>query len=147
MPASIERAAAGGLGAALLLAVAGCSGPKLDFAEVEGKVTLAGQPLSGAIVTFYPDSEGTEQLPYATGKTDPSGAYALTNVNGKPGALVGKNRVVVYWPLRERRDDKGPPPPPPGPPIPVAYTVVSDTPLRVEVKAGGRQTIDLTLQK
>jgi hypothetical protein len=144
-----RRAPAAGLAAALLLALAGCSGPKWDYAEVEGKVTLGQQPLAGVNVTFYPDSEGAEQLPYATGKTDASGRYALTSVSGKAGALVGKNRVVVNWPLRERRDDRdrGPPPPPPGPPIPLPYTVASQTPLLVEVKAGGRQTIDLPLQQ
>jgi hypothetical protein len=142
MPVSIRLWAA-----AALLALAGCGGPKFNYAEVEGKVTLGGQPLSGVVVTFYPDSEGKEQLPYARGTTDAAGAYALATMDGKPGALVGKNRVVVNWPLRERRDDKGPPPPPPGPPIPIAYTVATETPLVVEVKAGPRQTIDLPLKK
>jgi hypothetical protein len=123
--------------------VAGC-GPKLDYAEVEGTVTLGGKPLAGAEVTFYPDSEGAEQLPYATGKTDGAGKYSLTLQGGKPGALVGKNRAVVNWPRPERRDDQ--PPPPPGPEIPVLYTVAGETPLIVEVKPGGRQTIDLPLK-
>jgi hypothetical protein len=127
-----------------LLALAGCGGPRHTFAEVEGKVTLRGKPLSGVIVTFYPDDEGINQLPYARGTTDQTGTYRLTAVNGQPGALVGKNRVVVNWPLPERRDD-GKRPPPQGPPIPNAYTVVTDTPFLFEVKAGPRQTIDLEL--
>jgi hypothetical protein len=140
--------AAGRLGAFALFALAGC-GPsvKIDYAEVEGKVTLDGAPLSGAKVTFYPDSEGPEQLPYATGMTDASGAYTLTAVTGKPGAMVGRNRAVVNWPPRERGGPDDPPPPPPGPPIPVPYTVAGDTPLLVEVKAGPRQTIDLPLHR
>jgi hypothetical protein len=133
----------------LLLAVGGCSsGPKLDYAEVEGKVTLGGKPLSGVKVWFFPDSQENTQLPYATATTDASGSYTLTLQNGKPGALVGKNRVVVNWPLPERSSNPDkPPPPPPGPPIPLPYTVAGDTPLIVEVKAGGRQTIDVALPK
>jgi hypothetical protein len=149
MPAAsrLRRAAAGCLGAVVLLALAGCgSGPKLTFAEVEGKVTLGGKPLSGVKVTFYPDSQDVKQLPYATGMTDTAGAYTLTLASGKAGALVGKNRVVVNWPLPERRND-GQRPPPPGPPIPLEYTVAGDTPLIVEVKEGGRQTINLNLPK
>jgi hypothetical protein len=118
----------------------------LEYAEVEGKVTLGGKPLSGVEVTFYPDNDEPKQLPYATGKTDAAGSYTLTLANGKPGALAGKNRVVVNWPLPERGDGQHRPPPP-GPTIPVPYTVVSDTPLRLEVKPGGRQTIDLNLPK
>jgi hypothetical protein len=143
-----RRAAAGWLWAILLLTAAGC-GPKAktDFAEVEGKVTLGGKPLSGVKVTFYPDSEAPEQLPYATGSTDAAGVYTLTAVTGRPGALVGKNRVVVNWPPRERSDDPNrPPSPPPGPAIPVQYTVAGQTTLIVEVKAGPKQTIDLPLQ-
>jgi hypothetical protein len=145
MRATISRRAAGRLAAALLAAAAGCGGSKDTFAEVEGKVTLADRPLGGAVVTFYPVSEGREQPPYARGTTDDAGRYTLTAVNGQRGARVGQNRVVVNWPLPERRSD-GPPPPPRTPPIPLPYTVASDTPLLVEVKAGPRQTIDLPLK-
>jgi hypothetical protein len=146
-PTKLRRGATLRLGAAVLLALAGC-GPsaRIDYAEVEGKVTLDGAPLSGVKVTFYPDSEGAEQLPYATGMTDATGAYALTAVTGRPGAMVGRNRAVVNWPPRERGDPDKPAPPPPGPPIPVLYTVAGQTPLVVEVKAGPPQTIDLPLR-
>jgi hypothetical protein len=139
--------AAGFLGVVGLLALAGCGGQgAFEYAEVEGKVTLAGKPLSGVEVAFYPDDEGAKQLPYATGKTDGSGNYTLALQGGKPGALVGKNRVVVNWPLPERRDDQKRSPPP-GPPIPTLYTVASETPLLFEVKRGGRQTIDINLTR
>jgi hypothetical protein len=133
----------------LLLALAGCSRtPDFDYAEVEGKVTLGGKPLPGVAVTFYPDVQGREQPPYATGSTDSGGAYTLTALTGKPGAVVGKNRVVVQWPQRERSADPNKRPPlPKGPSIPVMYTVAAETPLIVEVKAGARQTIDLPLKQ
>src|SRR5262249_1731154 len=75
-------------GAVALRAFAGWGrSRKVEFAEVEGKVTLGDKPLSGAIVTFYPDDEGAEQLPYARGTTDARGAYTLTAVTGQPGAM------------------------------------------------------------
>ena len=99
-----------GLVLAVLAALAGCGGPKYTFAEVEGKVTLGEKPLRGVIVTFYPDSEGLGAVAVLRGTTDDTGTYTLTAVGGKPGALVGNNRVVVNWPLPERRSD-GPRPP------------------------------------
>ena len=140
------RRAAGRLAAVVLPALAGC-GPTFQYAEVEGTVTLDGRPLSGVKVVFYPEAEGPEQLPYATGVTDDGGVYRLTAVTGKPGALVGKNLVVVAWPPQGRSADPDqPPPPPPSPPIPLPYTVADETPLHFEVKPGPRQTIDLPLR-
>ena len=138
------RASTRWIAAAVLLAAAGC-GPSYSYAPVSGKVTLDGQPLSGVRVWFYPVTEGRDQPPYAMGTTDGSGVYNLTAETGKAGALVGKNRVVVNWPLPERPGPDQPPPPPPGPPIPISYTQAVDTPFVVEVKAGSPQTIDLPL--
>jgi hypothetical protein len=129
-----------------LLAVPGCSsGERFEFGEVEGQVTLGKKPLAGVMVTFYPDNEGPKQLPYATGTTDADGRYKLATPSGVRGALVGKNRVVINWPLPERRED-GARQPPPGPPIPIQYTQVTKTPIVVEVKPGGPQPIDLPLK-
>jgi hypothetical protein len=133
---------------ALLLTIVGCGrGPNLEFAEVEGKVTLNNQPLSGVMVRFYPVSQGREQLPYATGMTDVAGMFTLCHHGDKPGALVGPNRAVVSWPSRDLRSAArdGPPPPPPTKEIPLHYTVAGETPLLFEVVAGDRQTIDLHL--
>jgi hypothetical protein len=119
----------------------GCGSGKLEYGEVEGKVTLDKKPLVGVKVAFYPDSDSNEQLPYATGLTDASGMYTLALRDGKPGALVGKNRVVVNWPP----GDRGSPEPVPAPPaIPVRFTVADQSPLVVEVKEG-KQTINLEL--
>ena len=145
---SRPRRLGGGVGLLGLLALAGCGGPKLEFAEVEGIVTLAAKPLCGVTVRFYPLSDGKEQLPYATGMTDATGTYRLTCEGGKAGALVGPNRVIVHWSsrdLREAASGNGPPPPP-IPPIPVRFTVVSDSPFTLEVRPGGRQIIDLDLE-
>jgi hypothetical protein len=124
--------------------LAGCSSAApLQLAEVRGKVTLDGAPLSGAIVTFYPETDATESPPHSRGTTDAAGFYQLelATGGGKTGAVIGKSRVVVRWP-RDRQDS----PEAARPTIPLRYTVANDTPLRVEVKAGGPQTIDLALK-
>jgi hypothetical protein len=145
---SLLRISRFGFRISMLLALTGCGGPQREFAEVEGKVTLNKKPLAGAMVRFYPISAGREQLPYASGITDSAGRYALTRQGDRPGAVVGPNRAVVSWPSRDLlgvgRD--GPAPSPPGPPIPMHYTVASETPLILEVKGGGPQTIDLPLE-
>jgi hypothetical protein len=131
----------------LLFALAGC-GPKLEFAEVSGKVTLNKKPVAGVFVQFYPLSDAKEQLPSAIARTDAQGNYTLTHDGDKPGALVGPNRVVVFWPSRDLRGEgrDGKPLPPPSPAIPVRYTVVTESTLDFEVKAGPPQTFDIRLQ-
>lgn len=143
-----RRGSVPGLAGLVLALAAGCSGPRQEFAEVEGKVTLNGRPLAGAIVRFYPITEQKEQPPYASGITDAAGYYTLTHEGDEPGALVGRNCVVVYWPSRDLRESRGdgPPLPTPSRPIPIRYTVANDTPLTFEVKAGDRQTMDLKLE-
>jgi hypothetical protein len=147
MAASIRpaRIAAGHVGWAVLLAAAGCGSP-VAYTAVTGKVTLGGKPLAGVKVWFHPMTEGNRDLPYATAVTDSEGVYKLTSNNGKDGALVGKHRVVVNWPPRERTDDASRPPPVQRQPIPAPYTQATETPLIFEVKAGEPQTIDLPLQ-
>jgi hypothetical protein len=125
-----------------VVVLAGCGGPNHEFTEVQGTVTLGGKPLPGVKVAFYPDSEDAE-MPYASGLTNENGIYTLARPDGKPGALVGRNVVVVMRPPRDRNPDA--PPPPQGPAVPVVYSQAAETPLVVEVKAGGPQTIDLPL--
>ena len=132
----------------LLVFLSGCGGPVFEYAQVEGTVTLNKKPLEGVMVRFYPISDRKEQLPVATGMTDAAGNYTLTCRKDQPGALVGPNRVVVAWPSRDLREvgRDGQPLPPPSAIIPLHYTVASDTPLKVEVKAGEPNTIDLPLE-
>jgi hypothetical protein len=129
----------------VLLMGAGC-GKAESRADVQGKVTLDGTPLVGVVVTFYPMTETLEGLPFSRGTTDKSGIYTLAGADGTSGALVGKCRVVVNWPPRER-DDSKPAPKQQNPSIPLKYTVAKDTPLEFEVKAGTSNKIDLPLLK
>lgn len=74
----------------LCLVSIGCgpSGPPLG--TVSGTVTMDGEPLSSALVTFTPAAGGRS----STGKTDASGKYELAFVDSK-GALIGSHNVSV----------------------------------------------------
>jgi len=67
-------------------------------APVSGVITLDGQPLAAAHVTFMPVHEaqaGSQSGPEASGETDASGKYTLKSAFGDRGATIGKNRVMV----------------------------------------------------
>jgi hypothetical protein len=84
---------------ALLLALplAGCGkgGPKA--VPVSGRVTLDGQPLANAVVTFTPSSPdpNVKPIPEATGRTDAQGNYTLQLDNRHHGCVPGSHRVRV----------------------------------------------------
>lgn len=71
--------------------IAGC-GSGSDLAEVEGKVTLNGQPLDGAVVEFQPTSgDGSP----SSGRTDADGRYELMYTFDAPGAIPGEHVVTI----------------------------------------------------
>jgi hypothetical protein len=82
------------------IAVVGCpSGTAIDTDYVEGVVTLDGEPLAGATVTFVP--KGPEGMS-ATGLSDEQGKYTLNPVGGGQmaaeagsGTLAGEYYVGV----------------------------------------------------
>jgi hypothetical protein len=79
---------------ATLLALAGCGGR--EFAEVEGVVTLNGQPLPDAEVVFLPDPERGNPGPRAGGYTDARGHYRIhVERPPKDGTVLGPHRVCV----------------------------------------------------
>ena len=73
----------------VLLAATGCdSGPPTG--TVTGVVTMDGEPLDSALVTFVPKEGGQSAL----GKTNEVGEYELYR-RGEPGALLGPYKVTV----------------------------------------------------
>jgi hypothetical protein len=79
----------------LLALVTGCGGDGLGTVPVTGTVTLDGQPVEGATVTFTPASEtaGTDRS--AVGLTDASGKYSLNATGGGEGAVPGTYSVTI----------------------------------------------------
>jgi hypothetical protein len=74
--------------------LSGCGAKGLNTNYVEGIVTLDGDPLEQAVVTFFPVIEDGK---VATGTTDETGKYMLTADGGAPlkGALEGDYVVTV----------------------------------------------------
>jgi hypothetical protein len=75
----------------LLVAVSGCGGKNTPV-NVEGIVTLDGEPLAGATVVFTPIGEHGQS---ATALTESDGSFRLTNAKGEKGALPGEYKVLV----------------------------------------------------
>lgn len=83
----------------LLSLVCGCSSADVpELAPVEGTVTLDGEPLEGALVTFNKVGGGRP----AYGRTDADGWYQLTYMDGIAGALPGEH---VVWITTYREGD------------------------------------------
>lgn len=74
-----------------LISTIGC-GPRgdKDVVEVEGTVTLDGNPLPNATVLFIPG-----QSRPSGAMTDENGHYELNYTDRQKGARVGKNRVQI----------------------------------------------------
>ncbi len=93
-----------------VLVVAGC-GAEYDVAPVSGRVTLDGQPLAGASVSFQPIVEqGTDSLVGlgSYGKTDGDGRFHLTLIDtDAAGAAVGRHRVQISFTEGDPNSDSG----------------------------------------
>jgi hypothetical protein len=77
----------------LLVGSSGCNSEKLPrLGRVSGVVTLDGQPVPDATVTFAGAKEGE---PDSIGKTDASGAYELYYSRGHKGATIGDHPVFI----------------------------------------------------
>jgi hypothetical protein len=74
----------------------GSQGKGLKVEYVEGIITLDGEPVSNASVTFIPITE-TEGAEAAGGYSNNKGVYKLTSGNGDPeaGAVLGEYRILV----------------------------------------------------
>lgn len=71
------------------MTLSGCS--EMKVAPVSGVVTLDGQPLSKASITFLPEAGGRPSY----GVTDDSGRYRLAYSMNEEGAEVGKCQVKI----------------------------------------------------
>ncbi len=77
-----------------LATLTGCGG-QLTTAPVSGTITLNGEPLADASVTFTPAATGIE-APASNGRTDAGGNFTLeVTATGDRGAVLGKHVVTV----------------------------------------------------
>jgi hypothetical protein len=133
--------AGGALALLIVFAVAGCSSQSLpeNVGQVTGKVTLAGEPLADALVTFAPVAQGgTTSL----GRTDANGVYKLNYARDVDGAQIGENRVLIS--TYSAGNPEGDPPRPAVPEkVPAKYN--TNTELKADVKSGSN-TIDFSLE-
>jgi hypothetical protein len=75
---------------ALLFGTPGCGPKRPETAPVNGKVTIAGQPVTQGKIIFYP-----EQGRSAIGTIAADGSYHLTTFELNDGALLGKHVVTI----------------------------------------------------
>jgi hypothetical protein len=80
---------------AIMALISGCGSAK--YAPVSGRITLNGNPLPSAFVTFnpIPKSGSIEAGPTAVGTTDQDGRYTLRVSSNQSGALIGNHRVAI----------------------------------------------------
>jgi hypothetical protein len=117
----------------LLVISAGCGQEGPEIAPVHGRVTLDGQPLALADVSFQP--EGAKRP--SSGRTDSEGRYELMYKRGQPGAIVGEHTVRISV-SRELVTN---------PPI-IAKEFDTESKLRREVKSGDNEfNFDVTTEK
>ena len=80
----------------------GCGSNAYPLAQVTGKVTKSGKPISGASISFQPmaSSGSANAGPGSFGITDAEGRYELKTFREKmTGAVIGRHRVTVQLPL------------------------------------------------
>jgi hypothetical protein len=128
------------VGALTLLMSLGCGGDGLPRADVSGKVTVAGQPVTGGVIVFTP-----ERGPQATSPLSPNGAFRLTTPGHGSGAVVGRHRISItplydQTPLADYDENSGNPPPQLEmrlrPSLPATYFSPQTSGLTAEVSSG-----------
>ena len=120
-----------------VLALGGCGGSDLNLAPVKGKVTMNGQPVRAATVSFIPDSSQGTEGPMSAGVLDDQGQFVLKTGSGENGAIIGFHKVTVACPLDPSQGSS-----PSGQAVPQAGTTPCDVPAKYESYA----TTDLTAE-
>jgi hypothetical protein len=131
-----------------LVACCGCGGG-VSTAEVKGKVTLDGQPLTGGSVSFIPAQDATKGAAglMSAGEINAQGEFTLGCANGKPGATVGTHQVTVRPAFGGGSTPTGTAPAAAGKvqAVPPKYSDPATSGLKAEVKAGIVNQITLEL--
>jgi hypothetical protein len=86
-----------------MLVNAGCGSKYPPTAQVKGKITINGKPVTTGRISFHPT---TGERP-ALGHIGPDGAYSLTTFERGDGALLGHHKVSI----KSTRIENAPPTP------------------------------------
>lgn len=122
------------------VSLSGCeSSNKLQTAEVTGRVTIDGRPLSMGTVMFVP-----EHGKMATGRIESNGTFRLSTYGSNDGVIVGKCRAAVMVITSAGEENELEPARPS--PIPAKYSAVGTSGLEYEVKAGETNLFHLDLK-
>jgi hypothetical protein len=116
--------------AVLAIVSLGCSNAETlpTLAPVKGKATIDGAPLTAGQVSLQAEAaDPAAKIPPSSGTIDGNGNYEIFT-GGKPGAPLGKYKVVVT-PSMVPMQDGGTPSAQPN----LKFRMSADTPLRIEV--------------
>jgi hypothetical protein len=134
-----------GVAAILVLCLSGCgSSDGITLVPVSGTITLDGQPLAGATVSFQPAGTRETPGPSSGGATDANGRYTLktADASGQAGAVIGPHLVRFTGVQDQRADDDDTQRPPAQDPVPPRYR---DPGLTFDVPAGGTDSANFEL--
>ncbi|MFN3192123.1 MAG: carboxypeptidase regulatory-like domain-containing protein [Aureliella sp.] len=95
---STSRFAMMAMAGVVVAGLVGCGDGSLG--SVSGTIHLDGEPLEGAVISFYPivtDAEAAsmDRGRASHGRTDASGKYSLIYTRDKNGAEIGKHKIVI----------------------------------------------------
>ncbi len=149
----LYRLCTAGLALSLTVLAGGCGQGFVQNEDVAGTVTLDGKPLVMVSVQFWPDFGPDVKVPAASAMSDDKGNYRLKCENGKPGAIVGKHRVVIVQGRTFVQPDEQVTPEEAAALklarangiVPTRYTVAMSTPLQFDVTAD-KHKYDVELQ-
>jgi hypothetical protein len=135
---------------AMLVAIWGCGdGSNFAVAPVSGTVTLDGNPLADATVSFQPVAQTDDGLAgeLSVGKTGADGKFTLKTTNDQDGAVVGQHVVRITTAQWKNSDESDNPDQIQASEeiLPTKYN--SQTELEFEVPVGGSQEANFTLTK
>ena len=126
--------------------VLGCGSSGPELAGVTGTVTLDGEPLPNAVVTFIPEASATpgdKSLRMATATTDDGGWYRMQFSTARTGVQPGKYKVAISTFRSAEENDEGAMDP--GAPESVPDVYNRKTTLTADVPSGGG-TFDFELK-
>jgi len=126
------------------IGLVGCGSEGFELVPVSGTVTLDGQPLAGASVSFQPTGGGATPGPGSSAVTDASGKFQLktSEATQRTGAVAGSHAVRISAAQDQRDASDDTQHPPAKDPVPAQYR--EGVPFTVP--AGGTDKADFDLK-